>query len=257
MSGSHGHVLHYHGHSVVHRLPSAVKLVALFVFVMAVVTTPREAWWAFLVHLGVVIAVIVTAGLPAGFVVRRALVVVPFLATALLLPFLGPEPNVAVGPLTLSVEGLWGMWNIFAKAGMGVLASIVLAGTTEVPDIFRGMDRLRVPPVFTAIAGFMVRYLDTIGGEVQRTRTAMELRGQRSRWLGNTAALASIGGTLFVRAYERGERIHQSMVVRGFEGVMPTHREEVITARHLMTAALPTLLAVMTTILAWLITSSG
>lgn len=257
MSGSHGHILHYHGHSVVHRLPAAVKLVTLVVFVMAVVTTPREAWWAFLVHFGVVVVVIVRAGLPAGFVLRRALVIVPFLATALLLPFLGPEPDVAVGALSLSIEGLWGMWNIFAKAGMGVLASVVLTGTTEVPDIFRGMDRLRVPPVFTAIAGFMVRYLDTIGGEVQRTRTAMELRGQRARWLGNTAALASIGGTLFVRAYERGERIHQAMVVRGFEGVMPTYQEEAISARHVMTAALPTLLAVTTTILAWLTTFSG
>ncbi len=252
MSGVHGHVLHYHGHSPVHRLPAAVKLVVMFVFVMAVVLTPREVWWAFLVHLALIVSVIRLAGLPWRFVLRRALVIVPFLVAALMLPLVGPEPDVVVGPLSLSVEGLWGLWNVVAKAGLGVMTSIVLAGTTEVADIFHGMDRLHVPPVFTAIAGFMMRYLDTIGGEVSRTRTAMELRGQRSRWWGNTVAIASIGGPLFVRAYERGERVHNAMVARGFEGTMPVLVETPITRRHVMVAAVPTLVAVMTTTFAWL-----
>ncbi|MPZ53859.1 MAG: cobalt ECF transporter T component CbiQ, partial [Acidimicrobiia bacterium] len=206
---------------------------------------------------GILVSVMVVAGLPAGFVLRRCLVIAPFLIAALLLPFLGPEPNMAVGPFSVSVEGLWGFWNILAKGGLGVLTSVTLAATTEVPDIFRGMDRLHVPPVLTAIAGFMMRYLDTIGGEVERTRTAMELRGQRSRWLGNTLAIASIGGPLFVRAYERGERVHQAMLVRGFNGVMPSVGDTPISRRQILVAALPTLLAVITTTIAWLTIFSG
>ena len=44
MGAGHGHHLHYHGHSPVHRLPAHVKLLALVGFVLIVVLTPRTAF---------------------------------------------------------------------------------------------------------------------------------------------------------------------------------------------------------------------
>ena len=41
MGAGHGHRLHYHGHSVIHRLPAQCKIIALVLFVLAVVATPR------------------------------------------------------------------------------------------------------------------------------------------------------------------------------------------------------------------------
>jgi cobalt/nickel transport system permease protein len=34
-------------------------------------------------------------------------------------------------------------------------------------------------------------------------------------------AIASTAGTLFVRSYERGERVHLAMMSRGYAGSMP------------------------------------
>lgn len=221
MSGGHLHALHVHGHSPVHRLAPQAKVAALLVFVLGVVVTPREAMWAFGIHAFLLLAVIVFAELPLGFVLRRMTIEVPFVAFALFLPFLGGGPQTEVLGIGLSTEGLWGAWNILVKGSLGVGASVTLIATTEIPELLHGLDRLRVPRLFTAIAGFMVRYIDVIAGEIQRTRTAMTARGHDPRWLWQVGPLATAAGALFVRSFERGERVHQAMVARGYDGRMP------------------------------------
>ncbi|MEX2279827.1 MAG: cobalt ECF transporter T component CbiQ [Acidimicrobiia bacterium] len=230
MSGGHLHALHVHGHSPVHRLAPEAKVAALFVFVLGVVATPREAVWAFGIHAFLLLAVVTFAELPVGFVLRRMTIELPFIAFALFLPFLGGGPDTEVLGVGLSMEGLWGAWNIFAKATLGVGASVTLVATTEIPELLHGFDRLRVPRLFTAIAGFMVRYIDVIAGEIQRTRTAMTARGHDPRWLWQVGPLATAAGALFVRSYERGERVHQAMVARGYDGRMPVIDERRATA---------------------------
>jgi cobalt/nickel transport system permease protein len=176
--------------------------------------------------------VVVLAELPAGFVARRMVVEVPILFFALLLPFVGRGETTEVIGLTLSVEGLWGAWTILAKATLGVGASIVLSATSTVPDLIRALGRLHVPRVITAIAGFMVRYLDIVAGEFSRRRVAMASRGYEPRWLWQSGPLAQSAGSLFIRSFERGERVHQAMVARGFTGRIPLYGDVRATPRQ-------------------------
>lgn len=249
MSGGHLHALHVHGHSPVHRMAAEAKVAAMLVFVVAVVATPREAVWAFGLHAFLLLAVVVFAELPLGFVLRRMTIEVPFVAFAVFLPFLGGGPQTEVLGVALSLEGLWGAWNILAKATLGVAASVTLIATTEIPDLLHGLDRLRVPRLFTAIAGFMVRYIDVIAGELQRTRTAMTARGHDSRWLWQATPLATAAGALFVRSYERGERVHQAMVARGYDGRMPMLDERRATLAEWLSAMAIPLTAWLTVLL--------
>lgn len=221
MSGGHAHALHVHGHSVVHRLAPETKVAAHLAFVVGVVLTPREQIWAFAVHALLLAGVLSLSEIPVGYFLRRLGVEIPFVLFAVFLPFLGSGPTVDIVGMELSREGLWGAWNILAKASLGVGASVILVATTEIPHLLRGLDRLRVPRVLTAIAGFMVRYLDVIAGEMRRMRTAMAARGYDPRWIGQVRALAMAGGALFIRSYERGERVHQAMLARGYDGRMP------------------------------------
>lgn len=221
MSGVHAHALHYHGHSPVHRLAAHVKIVGLFAFVGAVVTTPTPAMWAFGVHAAVLTVAVGVSELPAGFFLRRLTIEVPFVLFALAMPLVGGPPHVDVGPLTMSVVGLWGAWNVLAKATLAVGASVVVTSTTEVADLLAGFDRLRAPRILTAIAGFMIRYLEVAIAEIGRVRTALAARlGNRTR-RGEARTLAAVSGTMFIRAYERGERVHTAMLARGYRGFMP------------------------------------
>jgi cobalt/nickel transport system permease protein len=241
VGSGHAHALHVHGHSPIHRLPPEVKIVAAFSFVFAVAVTPREAFWAFGLDAAALLLVMRIAGVRPRFVLLRLAVIVPFLFAALLLPFVASGERIEVLGVPLAVEGLWGAWNVVAKASLGAATSITLAATTEVPRLLRGLERLKVPAVLTQIATFMVRYLEVVTGEVDRQRSAMVARGYDPRWLWQARAIAASAGALFVRSYERGERVHAAMLARGYDRAMPPPPGEVAVApsQWLVGASLP------------------
>jgi cobalt/nickel transport system permease protein len=220
-----GHVgpedLYVPGASPVHRSRPELKIAATVAFIAAVVATPRQAAWAFGLHAAVLAGAVAAAGLPARLVVRRMRIELPFLAFAVFLPIVGTDPRVDVLGVSLSEPGLWAAWNIAAKGTLGVAASMVLAATTTVPDLLRGLERLRVPRVITSIAGFMVRYLAIVVDEGRRMHVARQSRGYEPRWIWQARGVAASAGTLFVRAFERGERVHLAMLSRGYAGAMP------------------------------------
>jgi cobalt/nickel transport system permease protein len=189
--------------------------------ILAIVLTPREQFWAFGLYGLTVILLLGIGEIPLGFYLRRVLLEAPFVAFAVFLPFLGSEPTTTFAGLDVSIEGSWAAWNILAKATLGVSLSIVLAATTEIPHILKGLERLRVPSLMIAIAGFMIRYLDVVTSELQRARIAMIARGHDARWFWQARPLATSAGAMFIRAYERGERIHAAMLARGYNGSMP------------------------------------
>ena len=242
MTGGHAHthVLFVHGETRVHRLRPQCKVLAAVLFVLAVVATPREAIPAYAAYALVLAAVARNAGLRPGFVARRLAIELPFVAFALVLPLVAGGERVEVLGVPLSSDGLWAAWNILAKGTLGVATTVILVATTPVPDILRGLDRLRVPRALTAVAGFMVRYAEVITEEARRMRIARESRGYDPRWWWQARALASSAGTLFLRSYERGERVYLAMVSRGYTGVMPALEGQAAPRREWLTAlALP------------------
>ena len=193
---------------------------ATIAFVFAIVATPREAFWAFAVYAAILVGLASAARIPARVFARRLAIELPFVAFAVLLPIIGTSPHTEVVGLSLSVPGLWGAWNILIKGSLGVAASGILVATTDVRDLLHGLDRLRVPTAFTAIAGFMIRYGEVVTGELRQMRIARISRGHDPRWLWQARAVAASVGTLFIRSYERGERVYLAMASRGFGGKM-------------------------------------
>ena len=221
MGAGHTHALYVHEHSTLHRMAPEAKLVAALLIVTSIAVTPAQAIWAFAGFAVGLAAVIRIARLPFGFVLLRLAVVIPFLLFAVLIPFIAGGEQIEVGGVSLSRDGLWGMWNVFAKATLGATTSIVLAATTEIAEMLRGMAVLRVPAALTAIAMFMIRYLVVVSNELTRMRVAMTARGYDPRWLWQAKPIAASAGALFIRSYERGERVHSAMLARGFTGTMP------------------------------------
>ncbi|MER5383962.1 cobalt ECF transporter T component CbiQ [Streptomyces sp. NPDC002688] len=221
MGAGHAHKLYRHGHSPVHALPPHTKLAAAFGFVIVVVSTPREAMWAFALYAALLAVVARQARVPAGFLLKRLLIEIPFVAFAVLMPFVAEGERVDVLGLSLSVNGLWGAWNVLAKGTLGVAASVLLASTTELRELLLGLQRLKLPPLLVQIASFMIRYGDVITGEMRRMRIARESRGFEASGVRHWGVLAKSAGALFIRSYERGERVHLAMVSRGYAGSMP------------------------------------
>jgi cobalt/nickel transport system permease protein len=251
VGAEHGHRVYRHGHSPLHRAPGHVKLLALLGFVLVVVATPREAFWAFGVYAGMLAAVARAGRVPGRWILPRTAVELPFVVFALLLPFVARGPRVDVLGLSLSEQGLLGGWNILAKGTIGVVASILLASTTEPRDVLLALQRLRFPTLLVEIFAFMIRYADVVTDEMRRMRIARESRGFQARHLGHVRVLGTAAGALFIRAYERGERVHLAMLSRGYAGALPRTDERAVGVRTWALAGSVPLVAAAVAASAW------
>ena len=220
MSAAH-HSLYLPGTSVLHRLPAQVKLIAAVLAVLAIVAAPRQQFWAFAVFAVTIAALAVLARIPLALMARRLLIELPFVGFALLLPFVARGERTDVLGLRLSVEGLWGAWELLATATLGVAVSILLAATTPLREILTGLERLRLPTLIVQIMSFMIRYADVVAEELRRMRIARESRGFVASNVRHWPVLGRSAGALFVRCFERGERVHLAMLSRGYNGRTP------------------------------------
>jgi cobalt/nickel transport system permease protein len=170
------------------------------------------------------------AGLGAWRLSRSAVVAAPFLLAALPLVFTRPGDPLGVvdiGPLrmTISGEGLRLFTTIALKSWLSVQAALLLTFTTPFHDLLDALRELRLPRIMVAIIGFMYRYLAVLGEEARRLLRARaarsaEVRGASGggtiRW--RAGVTGRMVGSLFLRSYERSERIYAAMQARGFDG---------------------------------------
>jgi cobalt/nickel transport system permease protein len=246
-----GEHLYVHRHTPIHLLPAEVKIVSLVAFIFIVVATPVQQMWAFGIYAGMLIAVAAVASLPPRVVLPRMVVEVPFLVFAALMPLTGPDPQTVVLGLELSVPGLWAAWGIVAKGTIGVLGAIILAATTPARDLLAGLKALHVPPMLVQIATFMLRYMHVVGDEMARMKVARESRGFEATGISAWPVVAQSAGAMFIRSYERGERVHLAMLSRGYTGTMPDLDDLRTTrAQWLHGLALPTV-ALLVAVAAW------
>ncbi|HKR50683.1 MAG TPA: cobalt ECF transporter T component CbiQ [Pseudonocardiaceae bacterium] len=220
MSSTHAELL-IPADTPVHRLAPQCKVAATVLFVLAVASTPTGTYWPYLWYLLLLAVVAVVAALPPSTLVRRLVVEVPFLLFVLVLPVLGAPPQLTVLGMDLSVPGLHAAAAITLKATFGLLTTTILAATTSLPEIITGLERLRVPRVFTAVAAFMVRYTEVLLTELARMRTAAACRGGDPRWFWQVREVTTGLGALIVRSFERGERVYLAMASRGYTGALP------------------------------------
>jgi len=225
MGAGHGHKAHFHGHSPLHRAPAHLKIVGLVVVMLLVVATPREWFPVFAAYAAGLLGLAATARVPAGYLGKRMLIETPFVVFAVLIPFIahGPRVSLSIAGLGLSVSepGLLSAWGLLAKGTIGVFCGVLLAATTEPHDLLRGLERLRLPQQLVQIMAFMIRYLDVVTAEMQRMAVARASRGFTARNPKHWPVVAKSVGALFIRSFERGERVHLAMLSRGYTGRMP------------------------------------
>jgi cobalt/nickel transport system permease protein len=126
--------------------------------------------------------------------------------------------------LSITDAGLILFATVVVKAWLSVLVSGLLVVTTPFPDLLKAMRSLHIPLVLTATISFMYRYLFVLVDEATRLQAA---RAARSVGTGRTVwwrarVLGGMIGSLFIRSYERSERIYAAMLSRGFAGEVRT-----------------------------------
>lgn len=128
--------------------------------------------------------------------------------------------------LAVSKGGLERAITFVAKVWVCSSSLILLTLTTKLDRIAQALKRLKLPDVIASMLIMTHRYTFLLVEEIDRMILAREARtvGKRTRlelvrWIG------SILGSLFIRAYERGERVHAAMLARGYSGKFLTRGE--------------------------------
>lgn len=152
------------------------------------------------------------------------------------MPFFGQGEVIIVGPFELYKDGIEAALSIVAKGTIGVITAVILSTTTTAREILRGLERLKLPRMMVQIATFMLRYVNVISDEMERMKIARESRGFEATGIQHWKILATVTASLFIRSYERGERIHLAMLSRGYVGELPHEESRHVPAAQWFTA---------------------
>lgn len=191
--------------------------------------TPIRNLPAYFAYFSIIWLALILAKIPPLTAVKRSLIEIPFIAFALLMPFFGQGERVEFLGLLLYREGIEAGAGIIAKATLGVLTAILLSATTTAREILRGLEILKLPTLLVQIASFMLRYLNVVTDEMERMRVARASRGFQESGIKHWKVLANSAGALFIRSYERGERVHLAMLSRGYSGTLPNIERVALT----------------------------
>lgn len=213
--------------SSIHHLDARAKIIVFFTLILIGVSSPPASFLLFSLLALILIGIALLARLPLGHLLKKVLVILPFLfVVTISIPFMkkdaiGGGYNLGIGGLSISQSGVWILWNVVIKSCLGVFSIILLSSTTSFPQLIKGMEKLGSPKIFTMLASFMYRYSFILIDEVYRMKRARDSRCFGGRWYWQTKVVGHMIGTLFLRSFHRGERVYLAMLSRGYHGTMP------------------------------------
>ena len=225
---------YHHGHSPVHNLDPRLKVIVTIAFILSNALLPDGAWVAFGLGWLFILVASAISGLGIGFTFKRSFIALPFTLAAITVLFSIPGQPVTtfrflLWDLTITDAGLLRFVSIVIRSWLSVQMAILLVAVTEFPKIIHALTHLRVPAILTTIISFLYRYLFVLVDEVMRMLRARQARsaaapGLRSggsvRWRARIAG--HMAGQLFLRSYERSDRIYNAMLARGYKGELMT-----------------------------------
>jgi len=222
----------------VRRLDPVAKTVAAIVFILAAVLVRKDHLLPFTL-LAAALAVYHAVGkVPLLYTLKRVLMVSPFaLAIVVLFPFLEPGRAVwtlRLGPWAASVSdaGLQRAGHLGCTFALCAVTTLLLLATTPFQEVLSALARLRVPRAFVIQLAFLYRYLWVLLDELMRMRRARAARdGGLGPWSLRFRSHAGVVGVLFLRTYDRAERIYWAMAARGFDGRLPAPPTQRMTSK--------------------------
>jgi len=223
-----------HRSSPVHRLDPRTKVILTVAFILSAVLLPDGSWTSFTLSWLLLLSAALTAEVSLRYLITRSFIALPFALAAVTVLFTLPGETVAslqVGSLafTISDAGLLRFLSILLRSWMAVQAAIILTATTQFPDLVHALRHLRVPALLTTVLSFMYRYLFVLADEAMRLLRARESRSARVgpgraggslKWRARVAG--GMVGQLFLRSYDRSDRVYNAMLARGYRGQLLT-----------------------------------
>ena len=158
--------------SLIHSLDPRTKLITSLAFIVAVVLTPVSNWRVFAFYFCLIAVLLSVSKLPPLYVLKRSLVIFPFvLMIAIFIPFfkegeVAGSYNIWLWQVSVTYSGLLVLANVVTRAWLCIFSLILLSSTTKLADLLKGLKQLGIPRVLVLILSFMYRYIFVLADEV-------------------------------------------------------------------------------------------
>ena len=236
-----------------HTLAPRTRLLCALLFVFAVVLTPNGHWQTWAVYGLGLLSLILSARLTITELLKRLAVEFAFVGVVLVGTLFreGGEVIWSWGILKITTVGLTILASVSIKALLSLTMLNLLTLTTSVPALLHAMKELRIPPLLVATLSSMYRYISVLIAEFEAMRRAALSRNLMNSNRSIRLVVGNTIGALFIRTYERGNRVHQAMLSRGYQGIPPMEKIAPGGKQDLVALTLTLLLALLGQVIYW------
>lgn len=223
-------------HTAVHRLHPLTKLLCALVFVICVASFGRYDAARLAPYLFYPFVFMALAELPYKLLLSRVLIALPFcLFAGFTNVFFDRETAFVLGGIGVSF-GVISLCTILLKMYLSVMAALLLVATTPFVELTAQLRRLRVPIAFVLMFEMTYRYIGVLLEETHRMTTAYSLRRGTGKAL-EMRHMGSFVGFLLLRGFDRAERVHTAMRLRGYSLFAPPVSRRVLGAADVIVLA--------------------
>lgn len=189
--------------SPVHSASVRLKIVLLFLALLWFSIMPINNL-IFAIAIAALLALSILSKVPMIFMLKRVLVILPFLIFIVVL-----VPIIGAGTWESAILTL-------ARSSLSILTLVLFVSTTRFPLLLSELRRLKVPFMVIEVLAFLYRYFFVLIDEMEHMHLAVKARSAGSGRRSLLRAFSGLLGMLFIRSYERSERIYMAMQLRGY-----------------------------------------
>lgn len=219
------------GDSIIHNLNGPVKLISAIIIIVFTVFSQQ-----------IIVPIIMEIFLLLILYLSKVSIKDAFKRIALLLPFGGAiiifQPFIHPGNvlwvyswIQITDAGLNWAILLFGRLITSLTAIVLLSSTSPMQEIVASFRKLKMPKELAMILSITVRFLFVFIDELTTIRNAQKSRNFNIhsklvpyRWI-----VRQVGYTIammFLKSYEQGERVHKSMISRGFSDTSQLFNEK-------------------------------
>lgn len=202
--------------NLINDIHPLVKLIITLVYICVLASLGRYEISSLMPFILYPLIVIMICEIPLGNLIKRVLVVEPFIVFAGILNPVFDKNITVMGQLEFS-SGWLTLFSLIIKSTLMVTAGFLLIATTGIDDIAGALSLLKIPEIFILLFLLTYRYIFVLMDEASRLTKAYAIRapGQNSV---NIKIWGSMVGQLLIRTYNRAQTIYQSMILKGYSG---------------------------------------
>ena len=203
-----------------HKLAPHTRVLCVLLMVFAIALTPNGRWWTWLAYSAGVLLLILSSRVTLAVLFQRVAVEFVFIGVVILGTLFQDQGDVlwSWGYLRITSEGLTALGSVALKSFLSLVMVNILVLTTSVSHLLQALITLKTPWLLVAIMASMIRYLSVLVDEFTSMRRAALSRNLMSSPGWQRLVVGNMIGSLFIRTYERGDRIYHAMLSRGYTG---------------------------------------